>query len=151
MTSDNQTPEVNAEVQPTAAAKPKNEKKQPNGTRLPFLLEFIYSIATLVLIFLALAVIITSYLAGASLFFIVLRTGVATIILGSLLIVIARQISSGLLFAVRIEQEEAEKKLNDDVTRSRDSGEGSLTRNVRDSHLPQTQVLGSVAPNAPSE
>ncbi len=113
MTSDNQTPEVNAEVQPTAAAKPKNEKKQPSGTRLPFLVEFTYSISTLLLIFLALAVLITSYLAGANLFFMILRTGVAVTVLGSLLVVIAKQISSGLLFAVRIEQEEAEKKLQE--------------------------------------
>ncbi len=113
MNSDNQPPEVNAEVQPAEAAKPKKEKKQPSGTRLPFLVEFTYSISTLLLIFLAMAVLITSYLAGANLFFMILRTGVAVTALGSLLVVIAKQISSGLLFAARIEQEEAEKKLQE--------------------------------------
>jgi hypothetical protein len=107
--------------QPAEAAKPgkpvkqKKEKKQSGGARLPFLLEFTYTIATLILIFLAFAIIINSFLAGASLFTVILRTTAAVVVIGSLLMLILSQISSGLLFAVKIEQEEAEKKLEEEL------------------------------------
>ena len=102
-------------AKPPKPAKPKKEKKpKPSGgVRLPFLLEFTYTISTLVLIFLAFAVIITSFLAGANIFIVVLRTVVAVIVVGGLLMLISSQISSGLLFAAKIEQEEAVKKLNE--------------------------------------
>jgi hypothetical protein len=104
--------EVKTDVQLVKKAKttkPKKEKKPASGARLPLLPEFAYTLSTLALIFLALAIMITSLLAGASLFTVVLRTGVAIIVVGGLLMLISSQISSGLLFAVRIEQEEAEK------------------------------------------
>lgn len=117
-------------AKPSKPAKPKKEKKQkPSGDiKLPFLLEFTYTVSTLILVFLALAVIITSLFAGASLFTVVLRTVVAVTVVGGLLLLISSQISSGLLFAVKLEQEETEKKLNEapDETPSELQGEQSL-------------------------
>ena len=109
------------EVQPAEAAappkasKPKKEKKQNSsgGVKLPFLLEFMYTLSTWILIFLALTIIITSFLAGAGLYTIVLRTVVALVVVGGLLMLISSQVSSGLLFAAKLEQEETEKKLNE--------------------------------------
>lgn len=113
-----ETAETKAEAKPAEKpkpAKPKKEKKQPSKVRLPFLLELTYTVSTLILIFLALAVIITSMFAGVSLFTIVLRTSVAVLAVGGLLILISSQISSGLLFAIKIEQEEAEKKREEEL------------------------------------
>lgn len=104
--------EVNTDAESVKKAKParpRKENKQASNAQLPLLLEFAYTISTLVLVFLALAIMITSLFAGASLFTVILRTGVAIIVMGGLLMLISSQISSGLLFAVRIEQEEAEK------------------------------------------
>ena|SRR5690349_13986574 len=110
MLDDKQPAEPPKPAKSIKPAKPKKEKKQPSGVRLPFLLEFTYTISTLVLIFLALSVIITSFLGGASLFTTLLRTGVALFVVGSVLMLISSQISSGLLFAARLEEEEAQKK-----------------------------------------
>lgn len=99
--------------------KPKSKKKSPkvpkarkqsDDIRLPFLLELTYTLSTIILILLALAIMVTSFLAGASIFTIVLRTGVAVTVVGSLLMLISSQISSGLLFSVKIEQEEEQRK-----------------------------------------
>lgn len=121
MKNDEENPEGNAEGKPVEAAKPakpakpKKEKKPKSSgdIKLPFLLEFTYTVSTLILIFLALAIIITSFLAGASLYVVVLRTVIAVMVVGSLLTLISSQISSGLLFAAKLEQEETEKKLNE--------------------------------------
>ncbi len=101
-------------VKPAKPAKPKKEKKQTGGVHLPFLLEFTYTISTVILIFLAVAIIFTSVLAGASLFTALLRAGVAILAVGGLLMLISSQIASGLLFAAKIEQEEADKKLEEE-------------------------------------
>ncbi|HEX2993903.1 MAG TPA: hypothetical protein VHP14_03710 [Anaerolineales bacterium] len=113
MKSDDATENVEnkSAEKPAEPVKPKKEKKSSGGVRLPFLLEFTYTISMLVLIFLALTVLVTSFLSGAGLFTVVLRTVVAVIVVGGLLMLISSQISSGLLFAAKIEQEEAEKKL----------------------------------------
>ncbi len=101
----------NATPQPKQkAAKVRKSKKQPGDVRLPFLLELSYTVSTIILILLGLIIMITSYLAGAGLFTIVLRTGVAIIVVGALLMLIVSQISSGLLFSVKIEQEEEQRK-----------------------------------------
>lgn len=118
MKNEAETPDLKLDGQPAEAAKPakaakpKREKKEKpsGGAQLPFLLEFTYTVSTLILIFLALAVIVTSVFAGVSLYGIVLRTSVAVIIVGVLLYLISSQISSGFLFATKIEQDEAEKK-----------------------------------------
>jgi hypothetical protein len=90
--------------------KAKKTRKQTESVRLPFLLELIYTLSTIILILLALIIMITSFLAGASLLVIVLRTGVAITVIGSILMLIASQISSGLLFSVRVDQEEEQRK-----------------------------------------
>jgi hypothetical protein len=63
----------------------------------------------LILIFLALAIIITSIFAGVSMYATVLRTSVSVIVVGVLLYLVSSQISSGFLFAAKIELEEEEK------------------------------------------
>lgn len=77
-----------------------------NGVRLPVLVEFAYTVSILILLFLGLTVAVTSFLTGASLLAVILRTGVAMAVIGGLLMLIASQVSSGMLFAQKVEQEE---------------------------------------------
>jgi uncharacterized membrane-anchored protein len=95
------------------SSKASKSRKQSNNIHLPFLLELTYTLSTIILILLALAVMVTSFLAGAGLFTVVLRTGVAVSVVGGVLMLISYQISSGLLFSVKIEQEEEQRKLEE--------------------------------------
>ena len=96
-------------------AKPRKEKKrekkkpQPDDVQLPVLVELTYSVSVLLLIFVGLAVIIVSDLTGASVLNIILRTSAAMLAMGSLVVLIFHQISSGVLQASLVEQEEAQK------------------------------------------
>lgn len=96
---------------PKAPAKPRKEKKpkppKSDGVQLPVLVEFTYAFSTILLIFVGLAMIITSLLNGATLLNLVLRTSVALLVLGSLLLFISSQVSSGVLQASFVEQEQA--------------------------------------------
>jgi len=112
---DNQpNPKINTPEAPKKAkkkpVKPKKEKKDVNSVQLPVLVEFTYTISILILIVLALTIIVISFISGASLFMLVLRTGVTIFVMGSLLILISSQVASGLLFSSKVEQEEYEKK-----------------------------------------
>lgn len=90
--------------------KARKVRKQSESVQLPFLLELTYTLSTIILILLAVSIMITSFLAGASLFAMILRTGIAITVVGALLMLIASQISSGLLFSVKIDQEEEQRK-----------------------------------------
>lgn len=98
--------------------KPKKEKKETNGVQLPVLVEFTYTISILLLIVLALTIIVISFLHGASLFTLVLRTGVTIFVMGGLLTFISSQVASGLLFSSKVEQEEYEKKQAEEIENS---------------------------------
>jgi len=89
-------------------------KKEVDGVRLPVLVEFTYTISVLLLLFLGLTVIVISFISGASLLNLVLRTGVAIVVMGALLMLISSQISSGVLNASMVEQEELNKKQSDE-------------------------------------
>jgi hypothetical protein len=98
------------------SARAKKGTEQMESVQLPFLLELTYTLSTLILALLGLTIMITSLLAGAGLFAVILRTAVAVTLMGGLLMLIASQISSGLLFSVKIEQEEEQKKQEEAAT-----------------------------------
>ncbi len=110
MKKDRNTSSENVESIPKAKRSPGKAGKKTENVHLPFLLELTYSLSSIILILLALIIMITSFLAGASIFMIVIRTAVAVTAVGVLLMLIASQISSGLLFSVRIDQEEEQRK-----------------------------------------
>lgn len=96
-----------------AKAKPRKEKKkakpkQADSVQLPVLVELTYAFSIIFLIFVGLAMIITSFLNGATLLNLVLRTSVALLVVGSLLIFVSSQVSSGMLQASLVEQEPAQ-------------------------------------------
>lgn len=92
--------------QPKQPKEPK-QPKQDDGLYLPILVEFTYasSMIFLILVFLAMAAV--SWLTGTSLLDFVLRTSAAMGVLGSLILVVARQVSAGVLST---SQEEIEAK-----------------------------------------
>ena len=119
MKKDVNTPPENVESKPKAKQTPSKARKSSKKTenvRLPLLVELTYSLSSIILILLALIIMITSFLAGASIFVIVLRTGVAVTIVGALLMWIASQISSGLLFSVKIDREEEQQKQEESLS-----------------------------------
>lgn len=99
-------------------AKMRKERKNFDGVRLPVLVEITYTASVLLLIVLAITIIVSSFLSGASLFAILLRTSVAIFVMGVLLTLISSQISSGLLFSIMVEQEEYEKAQSERIEKS---------------------------------
>lgn len=90
------------------ARKPK-KSKETDSVQLPLLVEFTYTMSTLLLIFLGLTVLTVSFVSGASLFSLVLRTGIAMLVMGALLVLISSQVSAGVLAAGLAEQEELQQ------------------------------------------
>jgi hypothetical protein len=109
---DPETPPVQQAQAKPRKQKPRKVKKrtQTDDTPLPYLIELTYTISVLLLIFVGLAMIIVSVLTGASLPNLILRTTAAMLAMGSLVALIYHQVSSGVLQASRIEQEEAVRK-----------------------------------------
>lgn len=102
-----------SEPTPPVAA-PKKEKKaresrSADGMPAPFLVEFVYTITTIVPIFVGLTIIAISLLTGVSLFMIVVRTGVAMLVISGLLMLISSQIASGALNSI-FEKEKQESE-----------------------------------------
>ena len=82
--------------------KPKQPRKAKKNTaaddlHLPVLVEFTYTVSTILFIFVGLAMIIISVLTGASLLDLVLRTSAALFAVGGVLLLISSQVSSGVL------------------------------------------------------
>lgn len=105
-----------AESKKLVAKPPKVRKKEKEveSVRLPFLVEFTYTISTILLILFGLTVIGISFITGASLLNLVIRTSVAILVMGSLLMLISSQISSGVLSAILLEQEENDKSKSEE-------------------------------------
>lgn len=102
--------------QPKLPKQPK-QPKQDDGLYLPVLAELTYtsSVIFLILVFLAMAVV--SWLTGTGPLDFVLRTSVAMAVLGSLLLVVSRQVSAGVL---SVSQAEIEEKRRDEAPQQLD-------------------------------
>jgi hypothetical protein len=111
----NQEKSPEARKSKSKPAKVRKEKKVDDGLRLPVLVEFTYSMSTILLIALGLSMAMISFMTGATLLNLVLRTSVAVVVMGGLLMVISSQISSGVLSASLIEQEESRETESEDV------------------------------------
>jgi hypothetical protein len=111
MKKDNADPvdNVDSQVNGQTAGEARKAKKESDGARLPVLIEFTYTIATLLLLFLGLTVIVTALLSGASLLTLIIRTSVTLLLMGGLLMLIFSQISSGMLFASLVELDKQQK------------------------------------------
>ena len=100
---------VDNQANSQSSGKVRKTKKEDDGVRLPVLIEFTYTIAMLLLLFLGLTVIVTAILSGANLLTLLIRTGVTLLLMGGLLMLIFSQVSSGMLFASLVELNEEPK------------------------------------------
>jgi hypothetical protein len=92
---------------PVEAGKKKKETKT-DGVFLPVLLEFTFTFSVILLILLFLTMISVSVLTGTSLLNTVIRTSVTMLIIGSLLILISRQVSSEVLNANNVQEKKTD-------------------------------------------
>jgi flagellar biosynthesis component FlhA len=106
------SPGKSASKPPKAPKVPKT-KKVSEKEQLPALVEFTYTISVIVVILVSLIVAVIGLVTGLSLRDLVIRTGVTTLVIGGLLMLISWQISAGVLkasLAERAEEEEKEKE-----------------------------------------
>ena len=116
-------PEVQVSIEPVkpVAKKPvkvAKQKKKADGISLPLLIEFIFTFSAIILIFVFLSMSFVSWLTGATLFDFVLRTSVSMLVQGSLLLLVSRQVSVGVLNVSEAEVEEEKKRLSVEETES---------------------------------
>jgi len=103
-------------------AKKVKQKKKDDGIYLPVLVEFTFTSAVIFLILVFLAMVLVSWFTGTPLLDFVLRTSAAMGVLGGLLIVVSRQVSTGVLNASLEELEnEAEESVSDEAVSSEQS------------------------------
>jgi hypothetical protein len=95
--------------QESKSAGVRKDKKDIAGVQLPVLVEFTYTMSSILLIFLALTMIGISFVTGASLLHLVVRTSVAILVMGGLLMLVSSQISTGVMSGSLVEQEEPHK------------------------------------------
>jgi hypothetical protein len=102
--------EISLDRQIPAKAEPQavEVKKKKEDVRLPLLVEFTITLCVIVLVIVFLALVVMSVLKGSTLLDFVIRTSISILIIGSLLTLISRQISSGMLDAT------AEKRKSSD-------------------------------------
>lgn len=88
----------NATAQPEETGKKAiKAKKEPEGGYLPVLVELTFTLSAIIIVVVFLTVVGISIYNGASLLDTVIRTGVSLVILGMLLIPLARQIAIGVM------------------------------------------------------
>ncbi len=75
------------------AAKP---KKETDGTHPPLLIEFTVMLSAILLVAVFFTIVGISLMNGSGLLDFVIRTSISILVLGSLLLIITRQISSGM-------------------------------------------------------
>ena len=110
-------PEQPAPAKPVKA-KPVKEKKKKvvsDGVFLPVLVEFTYTFSVIILILLFLSVVSVSLLTGTKLLDIVIRTSVSMTVVGSLLLMLSRQVSMDVISASILEKKEKEEKLEKEL------------------------------------
>ena len=118
-------PEQPAPAKPVKA-KPVKEKKKKvvsDGVFLPVLVEFTYTFSVIILILLFLSVVSVSILTGTKLLDIVVRTSVSMTVVGSLLLMLSRQVSMDVISASILEKKEKEEKLEKEMQSEQEKSE----------------------------
>jgi len=118
-------PEQPAPAKPVKA-KPVKEKKKKvvsDGVFLPVLVEFTYTFSVIILILLFLSVVSVSLLTGTKLLDIVIRTSVSMTVVGSLLLMLSRQVSMDVISASILEKKEKEEKLEKELQSEQEKSE----------------------------
>ncbi len=107
LAKDSKTPPLDS----SKADKKKQPRVKQQPVRLPALVETVYSLATMLILAVAVVVAISAYLSGVEFFQIILRTGVSILITGILALVIAGQVSKGTVDAARLKMQEEQQRM----------------------------------------
>ena len=75
----------------------KKAGKKAESVRLPLLAEFTITLSAIIVVIVFLTIVVNSLLRGVTLMDFVIRTSISILVVGGLLTLIARQITSGLL------------------------------------------------------
>ncbi len=94
------------------------KKKDADGATLPVLVEFTVTVCVIFLVLVFFTIVGVSLFTGATLLDFVIRTSVSLLVIGSLLTLIARQISSGMLKVGANTEEKTGEKLPDESMKS---------------------------------
>ena len=100
-----------AKVKKQKQVKPKAEA---DAVRLPVLVELTITLCAIFLVIVFFTMIGVSVVAGAKLLDLVVRTSISILIIGFLLILIARQVSMGMISASLAVEEEAQQKQSEE-------------------------------------
>jgi len=85
-------------------------KKKKDDARFPVLIEFTITLCAAILVTVFLTIVMMSLLTGTTLLDFVIRTSISILIIGSLLTLIARQVSSGMLIStVPVERKQSDE------------------------------------------
>lgn len=107
-------PQLPAETGKKAAKVKKQKQVKPKAeaeaVRLPVLVELTITLCVIFLVIVFFTMIGVSLVAGAKLLDLVIRTSISILIIGFLLILIARQVSMGMISASLAVEEEAQQK-----------------------------------------
>ena len=111
-------PQLPAETGKKAAKVKKQKQVKPkaeaDAVRLPVLVELTITLCAIFLVIVFFIMIGVSVVAGAKLFDLVIRTSISILIIGFLLILIARQVSMGMISASLAVEEEAQQKQSEE-------------------------------------
>ena len=102
------------DAKPSKAAK---KKKESDGFHLPVLVEFTFTVSVVLLVIVFLAMAAISWMTGTSLLDFVLRTSTSMLVLGGLLMVVTRQVSTGVMEAKLGELEDMLRQPSDRETK----------------------------------
>ena len=111
-------PQLPAETGKKAAKVKKQKQVKPkaeaDAVRLPVLVELTITLCAIFLVIVFFTMIGVSVVAGAKLLDLVVRTSISILIIGFLLILIARQVSMGMISASLAVEEEAQQKQSEE-------------------------------------
>jgi uncharacterized membrane protein len=98
-----------------AKADKAKKQKENDGIQLPVLVEFMVTFSAIFLVLVFFAIVGISLITGTTLLDFVARTSVSILVIGSLLVIITRQISFGMLkSSMTIDEEKSEQKQSDE-------------------------------------
>ncbi len=88
--------EISLERQDPAEAAKQADQSKKDGVQVPLLIEFTITVSAIILVLVFLTVVGISLVTGATLLDFVFRTSISILVLGGLLVIITRQISTAM-------------------------------------------------------
>jgi hypothetical protein len=108
MADKDKSPELQYSADPGKPAGKDKQEKEPKKSSLPVLAEFTITVCTIILVIIFFTIVVISVLTGTSLVTFVFRTSISMLVIGGLLVFIARQIIQGMIKAGMIKNDKSD-------------------------------------------